>query len=66
MKYKEVQQLSPEELSERLEQERVNLRKLRFAHALSALENPMKLRATRRLIARLTTQEQVLKTNQEA
>ncbi|HHL51847.1 MAG TPA: 50S ribosomal protein L29 [Flammeovirgaceae bacterium] len=31
------------------------LQKLKFAHAISPIENPMKIRATRRLIARLYT-----------
>ncbi|MFN8688583.1 MAG: 50S ribosomal protein L29 [Cyclobacteriaceae bacterium] len=36
--------------------EQENLRKLQFAHQVSAIENPMRLRENRRLIARLNTE----------
>jgi large subunit ribosomal protein L29 len=39
-----------------MQEEKRNLQKLKFAHAISPIENPMKIRATRRLIARLNTE----------
>ena len=55
MKYAEISALSPEELSEKIIAETENLRKLKFAHAISPIENPMRIRHTRKLIARLKT-----------
>ena len=52
----EIKTLNLDELRERLKAERDNLQKLKFAHAISPIENPMKIRETRRLIARLKTQ----------
>ncbi|MBF9251906.1 50S ribosomal protein L29 [Pontibacter sp. 172403-2] len=56
MKNSEIKALSGEELTERLNSERLNMQNLRFAHAISPLENPMKVRETKRLIARLKTE----------
>lgn len=62
MKYQEIKSLSPEELQIRLTTEVENLRKLRFAHAISPVENPMRIKHTRKLIAQLHTAENVQKT----
>ena len=48
--------LSIEELNEKLKAEQDNLGKLNFAHAISPIENPMKIRQSRKLIARLQTE----------
>jgi len=55
MKYKDIQLLSLEECASKLQEESHYLKKLEFAHSVSAIENPMKIRKTRRLIARLKT-----------
>ena len=55
-KNQEIKTLNLDELAERIKAERDNLQKLKFAHAISPIENPMKIRETRRLIARLKTQ----------
>lgn len=55
-KHSEIKSLTEDELKERIEAERENLQKLRFAHAISPIENPMKIRELRKLIARLKTQ----------
>lgn len=62
MKYKEIQLLSSKESSDKLREEVDYLVKLRFAHAVSPIENPMKIRATRRVIARLKTARNNLQT----
>ncbi len=49
------QLLSLEEHSDKLQEEIDYLIKLRFAHAVTPIENPMKIRSSRRLIARLKT-----------
>jgi large subunit ribosomal protein L29 len=56
MKNSEIKALSAEDLQEKLSTEKANLQNLRFAHAISPLENPMKIRETKRLIARLSTE----------
>lgn len=44
-----------EELQNRLLSEREQLQKLKFAHAISPIENPMKIKETRKTIARILT-----------
>ncbi len=56
MKYAEIQELTSEELSERILEEKQNLVKMQFSHAASALENPLKIKAIRKDIARLLTE----------
>jgi large subunit ribosomal protein L29 len=56
MKNSEIKALSAEELKEKLGSEKEALRKLKFAHQISAVENPMKINQTRKLIARLNTE----------
>lgn len=52
----ELKALSIEELQAKIIAEKENLQKLRFAHAVTPIENPMKLRANRRFIAQLKTE----------
>ena len=56
MKNEEIKALSLAELKEKLGTEQEALRKLKFAHRVSAIENPMKIKETRKLVARLKTQ----------
>ena len=55
MKNSEIRALTNEELTQKLVSEREAMQKLKFAHAISPIENPMKLKVTRKLIARLET-----------
>jgi len=55
MKNSEILELSKEDLVARIAEEKTNLNKLKFAHAVSAIENPMRIKAARKLIARLNT-----------
>ncbi len=55
MKNSEINTLSVDELNEKLAAEKETLQKLRFAHAISPIENPMKIRQSRKLVARLNT-----------
>lgn len=55
MKNSELNTLSIEELNQRLLSEREILQKQKFAHAISPIENPMKIKETRRMIARILT-----------
>ncbi|MCS6973814.1 MAG: 50S ribosomal protein L29 [Cyclobacteriaceae bacterium] len=56
MKNSEIRTLTVEELREKIVSEKETLRKLKFAHRISAIENPMRIRETRKLIARLNTE----------
>lgn len=55
MTNEEIKGLNVGELREKIQSEREALRKIKFAHRISAIENPMKIKETRRLIARLQT-----------
>jgi large subunit ribosomal protein L29 len=55
MKNSEIRALTFEELTQKIVSEKEAMQKLKFAHAISPIENPMKLRATRKMIARLKT-----------
>lgn len=56
MKNEEIRALSVEELTERLASETETLQKLKFAHAISPLENPMQIREARKVVARIQTE----------
>lgn len=56
MKNSEILELSTEELSARLSEEKNTLTKLKFAHAVSAIENPTRITKVRKDIARLNTE----------
>ncbi len=56
MKSTEIKELSVNELREKIGSEKETLRKLKFAHQVSAIENPMKIKETKKLIARLHTE----------
>lgn len=55
MKNAEIQKLSLDELKATLASEKDALARLKFAHAISPIENPLRLRESRKLIARLET-----------
>lgn len=55
MKNSELNTLSVEELQQRLLSEQEILQKQKFAHAISPIENPMKIKETRKTIARILT-----------
>lgn len=56
MKMAEIRELSTSDLRERLEEERKQLTRLRLNHAVSPLDNPMKIREYKRTIARILTE----------
>ena len=65
MKQAVVKELSTSELSERLEEEKKQLQKLKFNHSVSQLENPMKIKNYKKTVARIQTEirARVLKEN---
>ncbi|MGC9344257.1 MAG: 50S ribosomal protein L29 [Bacteroidales bacterium] len=56
MKNSEVRELSNKELRERIDSEKENLVRMRLNHAVSPLDNPLRLRAVKKDIARLMTE----------
>jgi len=56
MKNSEIKALSATELQEKLVSEKEALRKIKFAHQISSVENPMKIKEARKLVARLQTE----------
>jgi large subunit ribosomal protein L29 len=56
MKSSEIKEMSTKELVERLDTETEVYTRLRLNHAVSPLDNPLKLRFSRRNIARLKTE----------
>ncbi len=55
MKNSEIKGLSIDELKAKLAEEKENLAKLKFAHAISSIENPRRIAGVRKNIARLST-----------
>ncbi len=55
MKNSEIRALTMEELTQKLDAEKEAMQKLKFAHAISPIENPQKIKETRKLIARIQT-----------
>ncbi|HPE85841.1 MAG: 50S ribosomal protein L29 [Bacteroidia bacterium] len=58
MEQQVIKELSTPELQERLEQEQIQLNKLKLNHTVSPIENPNKIREYKRAIARLKTELQ--------
>ena len=56
MKQKDIEALSVQELKDKLHEEKVNAEKMRLNHKISPVENPMKIRESRKLVARLSTE----------
>ena len=53
---KSIHGLNENDLKARIEEDKLRLKKLEFAHAISPLENPMTIRSLRRELARLKTE----------
>ena len=56
MKSSEIRELTTKEIEERIESEEGHLTQLKLNHAVSPLDNPMKIRETKKNIARLKTE----------
>ena len=55
MKNAEIQKLGVEELKKQIAAEQENISRLKLSHAISPIENPMRIRQNRKLIAKLET-----------
>ncbi len=56
MKKKDIKGLSKEDLLLKIKEETLVLNKLKFAHEVSPIENPMQIRHAKKSIARLKTE----------
>ena len=68
MKAAEIRELTTAELNTKLKELKAELFNLRFQHAINQLDNPMRLNAVKKDIARIKTviREQELKDSAEA
>jgi large subunit ribosomal protein L29 len=53
---KSLKEMSEADLKSKIEEDELRIRKLKFAHAVSPLENPMSIRGVRKDLARLKTE----------
>ena len=51
-----LKEMTEADLKARIEEDELRIKKLKFAHAVSPLENPMNIRGVRKDIARLKTE----------
>ncbi len=56
MKSSELKELTLQELKERIDNERTFLTKMKLNHAISPLDNPLKITEVRRNVAKLKTE----------
>jgi len=57
MKNAEIKELSDKELSGRIKDEKTQVTKIKFSHAVSPIESPAKIRESKKLVARLLTEQ---------
>ena len=60
---KSLKEMSEADLKSKIEEDELRIKKLKFAHAVSPLENPMSIRGVRKDIARLKTELRKKTTN---
>jgi large subunit ribosomal protein L29 len=51
-----LKEMSDVDLKSKIEEDELRIKKLKFAHAVSPLENPMSIRGVRKDLARLKTE----------
>ncbi|GAB4297116.1 MAG: 50S ribosomal protein L29 [Marinilabiliales bacterium] len=56
MKNSEIRQLTLKELEDRIQDEQMVLTRMKINHTVSPLDNPQKIKQTRKVIARLKTE----------
>jgi large subunit ribosomal protein L29 len=66
MKSSEIRELSNQELLERIDNEKTALVRMKLNHAISPLENPQKIKESRKTIARLMTEKRKREMNEKS
>ncbi len=56
MKNSEINELTTKELEERIDTEKTHLTRLKLNHAVSPLDNPLKIKEARKNVARMKTE----------
>lgn len=56
MKKADLKGLSVEQLQQQIAEEKNRLQKMKFAHAITPIENPKRITESRKVIARLSTE----------
>ncbi|MCK5029300.1 MAG: 50S ribosomal protein L29 [Bacteroidales bacterium] len=56
MKNSEIKELTTKELEERIDTEKTHLTRLKLNHAVSPLDNPLKIKEARKNVARMKTE----------
>lgn len=56
-KVDDLRSLDGQALTDRISEEEVRLKKLKFGHAVNPIENPLSIRQLRRTIARMKTEQ---------
>jgi large subunit ribosomal protein L29 len=57
MKNTEIRELSDKDLILRIREERAQVTKIKFSHAVSPIDSPAKIREAKKLVARLLTEQ---------
>jgi large subunit ribosomal protein L29 len=57
MKNAEIKELSDKELAGRIKEEKAQSAKLQFSHAVSPIDSPAKIKESKKLVARLLTEQ---------
>jgi large subunit ribosomal protein L29 len=57
MKNTEIRELSDKDLAVRIKEEKNQVTKLQFGHAVSPIDSPAKIREAKKLVARLLTEQ---------
>lgn len=56
MKQVDIKDLSVDDLTEKLQEQKDTLSKMKLSHSVSPIENPMQIKQVRRTVARLNTE----------
>ncbi len=56
-KVEDYRSLDDQALNDKINEEALRLKKMKFAHAINPIENPMAIRASRKFIAQLKTEQ---------
>lgn len=56
MNNQDIKEMNNKELHATLREERKNLQSMQFSHAVTPIENPAKIKAARKVVARLMTE----------
>jgi len=66
MRNEEIRELSTKDIRERIDEEKLNLTRLKLAHAVSPLDNPSKIKEAKKELARFKTELRKRELKQES